>query len=226
MMSISPVEGGLLAVAVSLAIFQGRRRNARLRYPPGPKGYPLIGNVFDIPQDVPLWKAAMPMAERYREWIVSVPVVCTFIPVSTDSDVVYLNMFGADYVILNSSEAISDLLDKRSSIYSDKVRSLLIIIPHRFNSIPATSTDDGVVSRICSTFQSYINELAGRMGVYSWALPLIGYNDQWKSGRRLFHEFLNPGASKNYDDLQYHYVRDMILRLAESPDGLWGILKL
>ena len=33
----------------------------------------------------------------------------------------YLNMFGTDFVVLNSSEVIADLLDKRSAIYSDKV---------------------------------------------------------------------------------------------------------
>ena len=33
----------------------------------------------------------------------------------------YLNMFGTDMVVLNSSETIADLLDKRSAIYSDKV---------------------------------------------------------------------------------------------------------
>ena len=33
----------------------------------------------------------------------------------------YLNMFGTDVMVLNSSEAIADLLDKRSAIYSDKV---------------------------------------------------------------------------------------------------------
>ena len=33
----------------------------------------------------------------------------------------YLNMFGTDVVVLNSSETIADLLDKRSAIYSDKV---------------------------------------------------------------------------------------------------------
>ena len=30
-------------------------------------------------------------------------------------------MFGTDLVVLNLSEAITDLLDKRSAIYSDKV---------------------------------------------------------------------------------------------------------
>ena len=33
----------------------------------------------------------------------------------------YFNMLGTDLVVLNSSEAIADLLDKRSAIYSDKV---------------------------------------------------------------------------------------------------------
>lgn len=33
----------------------------------------------------------------------------------------YLNMFGTDVMVLNSTESIADLLDKRSAIYSDKV---------------------------------------------------------------------------------------------------------
>jgi len=33
----------------------------------------------------------------------------------------YLNVLGTDLVVLNSSEVIADLLDKRSAIYSDKV---------------------------------------------------------------------------------------------------------
>ena len=47
-----------------------------------------------------------------------------------DSDVVYLNFFGADNIILNSNEAISDLLDKRSVIYSDRVCILKPIVLH------------------------------------------------------------------------------------------------
>ena len=41
---------------------------------------------------------------------------------SADSDVIRLNLLGAEHIILNSSKAISDLLDKRSGIYSDRVR--------------------------------------------------------------------------------------------------------
>jgi len=66
----------------------------------------------------------MAMAEKYSEWIALVARHCELISVLADSDVLHLNFLGSDHVVLNSSEAISDLLDKRSAIYSDRVRSL------------------------------------------------------------------------------------------------------
>ena len=122
MISISPLGGVLLAVAASLVLIRKRRRNDRLPYPPGPKGYPVIGNVLDIPRDVPLWKALMSIGEKYSGRIVFTAYVCELISMSTDSDVLRLNVLGAEHIILNSSEAISDLLDNRSAIYSDRVR--------------------------------------------------------------------------------------------------------
>ena len=35
-----------------------------------------------------------------------------------------MKLFSTDFIVLNSSEAISDLLDKRSSVYSDRVGHL------------------------------------------------------------------------------------------------------
>lgn len=123
MLPTSSVGGALLAVAVSFIFVQRRRRKTRLPYPPGPKGYPVIGNVLDIPKDVPLWMALVQMTEKYSEWIVFAAHVCGLTPVYADSDVLYLNLLGTDHIMLNSSEAISDLLDQRSAIYSGRVRS-------------------------------------------------------------------------------------------------------
>ena len=38
-----------------------------------------------------------------------------------DTNVLYLRLFSTDLVVLNSSEDICDLLEKRSNIYSDRV---------------------------------------------------------------------------------------------------------
>ena len=38
-----------------------------------------------------------------------------------DTDVLHLKLFSQDFIILNSNEAICELLEKRSNIYSDRV---------------------------------------------------------------------------------------------------------
>jgi len=37
------------------------------------------------------------------------------------TDILYLRAVGIDFIILNSLEAVTDLLDKRSSIYSSRL---------------------------------------------------------------------------------------------------------
>lgn len=122
MFSISPLGAALLAITALLFLVR-RRRSAKLPYPPGPKGYPIIGNLFDIPQGVSVWKAAVSMGETYSERLALAAHVRKLIFGSSDSDVLYLNMLGIDQIILNSNEAIVDLLEKRSTIYSDRVRA-------------------------------------------------------------------------------------------------------
>lgn len=59
-----------LCVAASLAfIWKWRRGGSRLPFPPGPKGLPLLGNVFDIPRGVPLWLTFTSMAKKYGAFV-------------------------------------------------------------------------------------------------------------------------------------------------------------
>lgn len=39
---------------------------------------------------------------------------------SLDSDIIYLSVLGNEFVILNSMDAVNDLFEKRSSIYSSR----------------------------------------------------------------------------------------------------------
>jgi len=49
-------------------------------------------------------------------------------------DVMHLNICGQSMVILHSLQAARDLLDKRSSIYSDRPRFVLLSELHVFHS--------------------------------------------------------------------------------------------
>ncbi|KAI0086252.1 cytochrome P450 [Irpex rosettiformis] len=69
-------------------------------YPPGPKGLPIVGNMFDMPPAYP-W-------HTFTDWG------------KTFGDIIYLNVLGQPTVILNSAKQATSLLDKKSSIYSDR----------------------------------------------------------------------------------------------------------
>ncbi|KAF9009917.1 cytochrome P450 [Cyathus striatus] len=75
--------------------------HAGARLPPGPKGYPMIGNIYDMPPHEKAWF-------EYAEWS------------KQYGDVIYMNMFGTPTIILNSLKAVSELLDKRSGNYADR----------------------------------------------------------------------------------------------------------
>ena len=49
-----------------------------------------------------------------------------------DTDVLHLKLFSQHFIVLNSNEAVCDLLEKRSNIYSDRVSRPMesLIRPH------------------------------------------------------------------------------------------------
>lgn len=85
--------------ALSILAYRWWHRRG-LHLPPGPKGWPILG--IDISHgDKHIWL-------RYADWA------------ARYGDVVYLETFGQPSVILNSAKAATDLLEKRSSNYSDR----------------------------------------------------------------------------------------------------------
>lgn len=83
-----------------LAFFSLFFRNPPRRLPPGPKPWPLLGNITDL-RTKELWLLATDWAKRY-------------------GDVVYLHLFGQGLIFLNSPAAVLNLMERRSSIYSDR----------------------------------------------------------------------------------------------------------
>ncbi|KAH9888083.1 cytochrome P450 [Cubamyces lactineus] len=75
-------------------------RSSLLPPPPGPLGLPFIGNVFDIPQE--------------RSWIAYRDLAAAY------GDVIGVKALGQTLIVLNSLSATTDLLEKRSAMYSDR----------------------------------------------------------------------------------------------------------
>lgn len=96
-----------LAALIVHSFIQRRTNTARLPVPPGPPPLPVIGNLLDLPVAAEPWKAYAGLSQRY-------------------GDVVHLSVFGQTIIILSSLEAISDLFEKRSTIYSSRPHSTML----------------------------------------------------------------------------------------------------
>jgi hypothetical protein len=94
----------LLAAVVGfsgLAFLVMRTGKRRLPYPPGPRRLPVVGNLFSMPSR--------------EEWV-------TYMKWSKEcgSDVIHADIMGSHIIILNSMKSANELLEKRSSNYSDR----------------------------------------------------------------------------------------------------------
>ncbi|KAJ7460263.1 cytochrome P450 [Mycena latifolia] len=100
-LGLTPILCAGGALAVSLYSIYLRRNRSQLPLPPGPAKLPLIGNLLDVPTNFQ-WEKYMKWSKEY------------------DSDIIHLDLLGQSVIVLSSLEATTALLEKRSSIYSDR----------------------------------------------------------------------------------------------------------
>ncbi|KAJ7730976.1 putative monooxygenase [Mycena maculata] len=91
----------LSAVCIGYIVFVGHRSRAHSP-PPGPRRLPVLGSLLDVPQTYP-WLTFSKWARKYGE-------------------IVYFEVLGRPFVVLNSAKAAKALLDERSFIYSERPR--------------------------------------------------------------------------------------------------------
>jgi len=64
MFDASTIIYGLL-LSIPVLILARRRKKPTLPYAPGPKGYPVLGNVLDLPMSIPIWENFVSLANKY-----------------------------------------------------------------------------------------------------------------------------------------------------------------
>lgn len=113
------VQGAVILASVVLffaySYVQDKKRNpAGLPYPPGPKGYPIIGNLFDIPNAF-IYKRFRELSRELSEYR-DLLLRRSDKSLRVDSDIIHLQVFSFHLIVCNTRGVADDLLDKRSSI--------------------------------------------------------------------------------------------------------------
>ncbi|KAF8910811.1 cytochrome P450 [Mucidula mucida] len=139
---------GILLGCAVLAFFIYRRLKYKSlgKLPPGPKGLPLIGNLFDLYGADEAWITFTKWKKLY-------------------GPLIYLNVAGQDIVVLNNHKVAADLLDRRAGIYSDRPQWIvaseiltggLLVVFSRYNDIwrrMRRAAHEGVNKAVAPTYQ-------------------------------------------------------------------------
>ncbi|KAJ7200308.1 cytochrome P450 [Mycena pura] len=152
---------------------QRSRKKCKLPLPPGPKRLPIIGNLLDMPSGFE-WETYMKWSKEY------------------DSDIIYLDVAGTPIVVLSSMEAATELLEKRSNIYSDRQ------LQEHTARLPM------------------VNELMG----WSFNFGFMTYGERWRKCRRIFHQDFNAEAVRKYYPKERAACHELLRRLLRDPDNI------
>ncbi|CAE7138903.1 unnamed protein product, partial [Rhizoctonia solani] len=112
-LSLTPTSP-LISVSLilgSCALYALSRRTSKPPLPPGPKPDPFIGHLRVLPTSNE--------HTVYAQW-----------GKELNSDIVSISVFGQTIVVLNSAEAATELLDRRSAIYSSRAQLPMISDPN------------------------------------------------------------------------------------------------
>lgn len=126
MASPIPLEQLVIIVVVVFLIYCFSKTRQRLRSLPGPRGWPILGNIFDIPTEYQ-WKTFAQWGEKYGK--PTAHPSCTppkLVPPTPPGPLTSVSVLGQRIVIINSAQVAVELLDRKSLIYSDRPRMVMI----------------------------------------------------------------------------------------------------
>ncbi len=118
-------DGGILSVGAILGLivlYTARYLASPYRkLPPGPRGYPIIGNLLELGGGQ--WLKFSEWQKKYGQF--ATYSFCPYLSSSLPGDIIYLNAAGQPVIIINSPKAGVALLDRRAAIYSDRPRNIV-----------------------------------------------------------------------------------------------------
>lgn len=194
----------IISLALLIILTYIKSRSAKARLSPGPKPWPIIGNLFDVPKVSP-WATYASWGKLYGtlptrislysshlrlKSVFSKMTNITLISYWISGDFYQFRIFNQTIVILNSRNVATDLLEKRSNIYSDRPKIQMV-------------------------------DLMG----WDFSLVLMPYGDKWRSHRRMFHQSLRFDSAVSFRPVQLSKVQNLVGNLAAHPQDFMHHLK-
>lgn len=121
------VLGGVVIVLVLWNYVPKRSQLSHLPLPPGPKGFPIIGSLFEMPHENTWlvyddWFKNYGMLFRSCLWFADGDLGSVI-----TGDMFYFKVLGQGFFILGSVKRTTDLLEKRAINYSDRPKLPMLI---------------------------------------------------------------------------------------------------
>jgi len=185
-----------------LSHFLWRRRNNpdRLPLPPGPKGYPIIGNLLGMPTDKP-WQEFDRWSKIYGEFCIDHK------PASHISS---WGIYRRYDIFQDTWTTISCSRKRWKDLWSIRETVTKVFWPRTFSHV------DWIVSSLFSMLCPACL-LENRMD-FKWNMATLRYGPQWRSYRRTFHDYFHPNIVHKYHSVQVAMTRVFLRRLLKSPD--------
>ena len=193
-----------IAVAIGLPAYLIRHVTSPWRrVPPGPTGWPLIGNLFTLFQlNAQKWL-------KFTEWRATYGTFCFLHGGMTlmiwIGDIMFLNIVGQPVIILNSHKVAVDLLDRRASNYSDRPNYIVNELLTGGLEVGFMQYGDLYVNHSCS----YCRQWSDCRG------------PRWRLFRKSAHEGIHKSLVNNIRPIQVSEALLLTCGILINP-GLWN----
>jgi hypothetical protein len=116
---------------------------------------------------------------------------------------IYFNVLGRHFLILCSLERTTDLFEKRSSNYSDRPHSPMLVDLYVSDSLHVNHCQKKACFRI----------------KWDFSFGVQPYGVRWRRHRRTFHDFFNINAVSKYQPIQRREVHAFLRQLLVTPEN-------